>query len=392
MTTPTPSRISRLILVLALIAVVLVNAASTSYYDLLGVARDADKRTISRAYRKLALKYHPDKNPDDNKAKDTFVKLANAYEVLNDEEKRRIYDQYGEDGLKQGGGNGGGGGGQGFGGFHDPFDIFNQYVAFGGGFQFNFGGAGSGAKRGPDTLVPLHLTLAELYAGLDTDVDIARQVVCPSCRGSGAKSERDVHTCNACGGRGVKLVRQMLAPGMFTTMQQVCDECAGKGKKIAHVCPACQGAKVARGRATVTVSLDPGTRAGTRVVVEGAADAGPDIVPGNVVFEVREVPHPIFQRDGDDLRCKVQIGLSEALLGFQRELVHLDGRSVALIRNKKVTPPGFIQALDNEGMPILGAAGAKGRLYVEYQVIFPADFADTQREGTDPFFFLLLVR
>ncbi|ORZ31091.1 hypothetical protein BCR44DRAFT_84479 [Catenaria anguillulae PL171] len=373
------------ILAAALVALALavLVSAGQDYYALLGVSKSADKRQISKAYRKLALKYHPDKNPGDAKAKDMFVKLANAYEILNDEEKRRIYDQYGEEGIKQGA-QGGGPGGP----FHDPFDIFQQFAGGAGGFHFNFGHGGGRhhhqpEKRGHDLVIPLQVTLADLYNGVDIEVDVNKQILCPTCRGSGARSDDDVHTCSGCQGRGVKTFRQMLAPGMFTTMQQVCDECGGKGKVVKHKCPVCSGSKVQRGSSQLTVSVERGMQPGSRIVFEREADASPDYSPGDAVFVLEEVPHPVFVREGvNNLRTKVQIGLVEALGGFERAITHLDGHKVTLKRDKgTVTQPGFVQVVEGEGMPVHTTPSIMGKLFVEYEVVLPDKVTEEQVNG-----------
>jgi len=199
--------------------------AGKNYYQILGVSRDATSKEIGKAYRELSLKYHPDKNKGDPTAQEKFVEISQAYEVLSDDEKRRIYDQYGEEGLQQGGGNS----------FRNPFDIFAN---------FGFGGGGGGGghshreqRKGPSVEIPLEVTLADLYNGRTISVAHKKQILCPKCRGSGAKNADDVQTCPVCGGSGTRVFTQQLGPGFITQTQKTCDKCGGKGKIVKSTCP-----------------------------------------------------------------------------------------------------------------------------------------------------------
>ncbi|KNE70015.1 chaperone DnaJ [Allomyces macrogynus ATCC 38327] len=360
-----------LVAVLALLLLQLVARveAGEDYYKILGVDRSATKRQIKSAYKKLAIKYHPDKNPDNKaEAEDKFIKISDAYSILSDDEKRRLYDNYGEEGVKNGGPGHHGGGGH-----HDPFDMFNQF--------FHFQHASPGEKRGPDMVVPLTVTLDELYLGTQIDVDISKQTICPHCRGSGARSSGDIGQCSSCAGRGVKLTRQMLAPGMFTTIQHVCDQCGGKGQVIKNACPVCGGSKVGRANSELTVVVERGMAAGHKIVFDREGDASPEYAAGNVVFVLEQAPHAVFERDGVNLRMKATIGLVDALLGFERTIKHMDGHVVKLKRTD-VTQPGFIQVLEGEGMPIRETPSAFGKMFVEYQVVFPARLSEAEQQST----------
>ncbi|KAJ1955979.1 DnaJ- protein scj1 [Linderina pennispora] len=339
--------------------------AGKDYYKILGVSRDASQSEIKRQYKTLSRKHHPDKNPGDEAAHERFIELAQAYEVLSDSEKREIYNRYGEEGLKnQGAGNGG---------FHDPFDIFAQF--FGGHVKFDRRGGGGRAKpRGPDVHIHVPVTLLELYAGAEIDVDISKQAICPHCDGSGAASPDDIDTCSTCGGSGVRIIKQMLGPGIVQQMQTTCDECHGKGKKVTKECPHCKGTRVTRASDQLTIRVEPGMADGELVAFEEEADQHPDHEPGSVVFHLQQEPHKVYERRGDDLYAEETITLADALVGFDRTLLHVDNKSKVKIARKAVTPPGYVQRLAGKGMPRRGAgAGKFGDLFVTYWIQFPKE-------------------
>ncbi|RUS30153.1 hypothetical protein BC938DRAFT_479787 [Jimgerdemannia flammicorona] len=345
-----------LLTLLALLAPVLLAAAGRDYYKILDVSRGAHKRDIKKQYKALSKKYHPDKNPGNKEAEDKFVELAEAYEVLVDEDKRRIYDQYGEEGLKQGGGQN----------FHDPFDIFGQFFGGGGHFQKN-----QQERKGPDLLVDLDVTLEELYLGTDIDVDVSKQVYCDHCRGTGAKNPEDVKTCPVCQGSGTRIIRHVLAPGMFQQTQTTCDQCGGKGKIIKEQCPVCEGRKVRRGNEQMTITIERGLADRQSIVFEREGDESPDIIPGDIIYTIRQVAHPTFVREGNNLYVKETINLIESLTGFEKTIIHLDGAVVTLKRTGAVTPHGFVQTIVGQGMPHHQSPSDKGDLFVEYAVVFP---------------------
>ncbi|RKP05486.1 hypothetical protein THASP1DRAFT_19750, partial [Thamnocephalis sphaerospora] len=358
-----------MLLVLVALATVatLVIAAGKDYYEILGVDRDATAMQIKKAYKRMSKRYHPDKNPGDKTAEEKFVELAHAYEVLSDEEKRQRYDLYGADGVED---NGGGGGG-----FHDPFDIFSQF--FGGGSRRSHSKAGA-ERKGPKMVIPLEVSLKELYLGAEIEVDVTRQQVCHRCHGTGAHSDAHVHKCSACGGHGVRIVRQMLAPGMYTEMQATCDVCGGKGTIIKEHCPVCGGAKVERGSEQLTVSVEPGMKHDEPIMFEGEGDASPDYSAGDIIFIIRQQAHDTFVRDGDNLHMQHNVTLLEALTGFRHEFKHLDGHTVVLTRDE-VTPSGFVQTINGEGMPLQDASG-HGSLFVQYGVIYPEHLDADQKK------------
>ncbi|EKX52149.1 hypothetical protein GUITHDRAFT_157105 [Guillardia theta CCMP2712] len=328
-------------------------AAEKDLYKILNVPRNADEKAIKAAYRKLSLKYHPDKNKDPD-AKERFSEVAAAYEVLSDSEKRRIYDQQGEEGLKrheQGGGQA-----------HNPFDIFAQ--------MFGHRSAGSEEQRGPDINMEMEVSLKDLYLGKQTDILLKKQIICRQCGGSGARSPEDVKRCSACGGSGVRVVRQQIAPGFVQQMQTTCEECGGKGKKVAHKCPKCKGRKVQSGSETITVDIERGAPDGHEIVYEQQADENPDMKSGDIKFKLRQLPHPLFRRDGKNLKMKMRLSLREALLGFERKVSHLDGH-VVTVSDSGTTQHGRVRTVRGEGMPEHNFPSSKGDLLVEFEVEMP---------------------
>ena len=240
---------------------------------------------------------------------------------MSDDEKRRIYDKYGEEGLK-------GNHQQ----YHNPFDIFAQ---FGGG-----GGGQRGERKGHGITIPFEVTLDELFLGNTVEIEINKQVICPNCRGSGAKSHKHVKDCSTCGGSGVQIVRQQFAPGIYQQMQTTCQSCGGKGKIISEHCPICAGQKVKRGSHQITLYIERGMSEGSRIEFEGESDQYPDMQAGDIVFVLKQRPHAIFTRKGKlDLMIKHTVTLKEALLGFSTEIKHMDGSSITLSR-EAVTQSG----------------------------------------------------
>lgn len=347
----------------------LLSCALGDYYDVLGVSRDATESQIAKAYRKLAKIYHPDKDPSED-AKKKFVEVANAYEILGNEEKRRIYDQYGEEGLKHNGQQN----------FHNPFDIFSS---FGGGGGFNFrsnNGGGQMQNKGPDLEIELEVTLKDLYLGKVFDVAHRKQTLCHKCRGTGAKKASDVTTCSGCKGTGMKVKVQQLGPGFVQQTQTQCDECGGKGKKVTSTCPHCGGKKVEVGEEVIMVALERGMQDGEKISFSQQADESPDTTPGDLIFRVVTVPHKRFTRKGDDLHFSLTISLLEALVGFSKKIKHLDGHTVDVIR-AEVTKPGQIITITGEGMPMHNYPSQTGNLHIEITVKFPISITEEQKEG-----------
>ncbi|KAE8453957.1 hypothetical protein EG329_007733 [Mollisiaceae sp. DMI_Dod_QoI] len=378
---------------LVLLCLLQLAACAEDFYKLLGIDKHASEKDIKRAYRTLSKKYHPDKNPGDESAKQKFVEVAEAYEALSDPESRKIYDQYGREGLKQ---RQQGGGQQ----HHDPFDLFSRF--FGGGGHF---GHQPGQRRGPDMEVRVGVPLKDFYNGHTTEFQLEKQHICEECEGSGS-ADGHTETCSACNGHGVQIKKHMLAPGIFQQVQVTCDSCGGRGKTIKHKCPVCQGNRVVRKVSTFTLNIEKGAPKGMRILYENDADESPDYVAGDLHVTLVEkeanlnednelrVDGTFFRRKGDDLYWKEALSLREAWMGaWTRNLTHLDGHIVALSRDRGETiQPGQVERVKGEGMPKWHEDGDSvyhttefGDLLVEYTVILP----DQMEKGMEKDFWAL---
>ena len=357
--------------------------AERDYYEVLGVSRDASQGDIKKSYRKLAMKHHPDQNPDDPKAEEKFKEIGEAYEVISDEEKRSAYDRYGHAAFKSGGGGGGGRGG-----FHAPMDIFSQVFGGGGGgsmFDDLFGGGGgrrrdrSGKKRGSDLRYDLEITLEEAAEGVEKELEIEKYASCGKCSGSGSKSgSAGTNTCTTCGGRGV--VGQQR--GIFI-QQATCPDCRGAGQNIADPCGDCGGNGRKQAPERVSIRIPAGVDDGTRLRSTGKGDAGMRGGPaGDLYVFLHLRDHDVFQRDGDDLYCEVPLPFSTAALGGELEVPTLTGS--ATMKVPAGTQGGTTFRLRDRGMPALNGRG-KGDLHVEAQVEVPTRLNSDQRERLEAF-------
>ncbi|XP_030455500.1 dnaJ protein homolog [Syzygium oleosum] len=343
---------------------------NTRYYEVLGVSKHASQDDLKKAYRKAAIKNHPDKGGDPEK----FKELAQAYEVLSDPEKREIYDQYGEDALKEGMAGGGGG--------HDPFDIFSSF--FGGGSGFGGGSSrGRRQRRGEDVVHPLKASLEDLYLGTTKKLSLSRNVLCSKCNGKGSKSGASM-TCPGCQGTGVKVTIRQLGPSMIQQMQQHCNDCKGTGETINDKdrCPQCKGDKVVPEKKVLEVVVEKGMQNGQKITFPGEADEAPDTVTGDIVFILQQKEHPKFKRKGEDLFVEHTLSLTEALCGFQFVLTHLDGRQLLIKSNAgEVVKPDSFKAINDEGMPMYQRPFMKGKLYIHFTVDFPESLSPEQVEA-----------
>ncbi|XP_044502416.1 dnaJ protein homolog 1-like isoform X3 [Mangifera indica] len=294
----------------------------------------------------------------------TFKELAQAYEVLSNPEKREIYDQYGEDALKEGMG--------GAGSSHNPFDIFESF--FGGG-AFGGGGRSRGRrqKRGEDVVHTLKCSLEELYNGATKKRSLSRNILCSNCKGKGSKSGTS-GKCYGCQGAGMKITTRQIGLGMIQQMQHVCPECRGSGEVISErdKCQHCKGNKVSQEKKVLEVHVEKGMQHGQKIVFEGQADESPDTITGDIVFVLQQKEHPKFKRMIDDLYVEHTLSLTEALCGFQFALIHLDGRQLLVKSNPgEIVKPGQYKAINDEGMPHYQRPFMKGRLYIHFDVEFP---------------------
>ncbi|MBA0604915.1 hypothetical protein Godav_017541, partial [Gossypium davidsonii] len=292
-----------------------------------------------------------------------FKELAQAYEVLSDPEKREIYDQYGEDALKEGMGGGAAA--------HDPFDIFSSF--FGGS---PFGGASSRGRRqrrGEDVVHPLKVSLEDLYLGTSKKLSLSRNVICSKCSGKGSKSGASMQ-CPGCQGSGMKISVRHLGPSMIQQMQHPCNECKGTGETINDKdrCPQCKGEKVVQEKKVLEVIVEKGMQNGQKITFPGEADEAPDTVTGDIVFVLQQKDHPKFKRKGEDLFVEHTLALTEALCGFQFVVSHLDGRQLLIksIPGEVVKPDSF-KAINDEGMPLYQRPFIKGKMYIHFTVEFP---------------------
>ncbi|TDH74309.1 hypothetical protein CCR75_005199 [Bremia lactucae] len=359
-----------LLLLLAVACLVALSMAGKDYYEILGISRDASSAEIKRAFRKLSLKHHPDKNPGDESAAQKFAEVAGAYDVLSNEEKKSQYDRYGEEGLQNAGG----------GGNHDPFDIFSQFFGRGGRNRRE-----QEPSRGPDIVMPLRVSLAHLYNGKSLQFSIRRETLCHHCHGKGAAHEEDIHVCTECHGHGVKTATRRIGPGFIQQYQTTCEKCHGKGKIYTSTCPICGGRKVEMADLNFDVDLDRGTNDGFEIEFEHYADEIDGHPAGHVRLQVVTAPHPVFTREGDNLWMDMDITLRESLIGFRKTFTHLDGRQVDVVRTD-VTPPRFVTVLKDEGMPKHHSSKVKGELYIKYHVKFPDSLSEEQKVGFRDFF------
>ncbi|MBA0704173.1 hypothetical protein Golax_016445, partial [Gossypium laxum] len=292
-----------------------------------------------------------------------FKELAQAYEVLSDPEKREIYDQYGEDALKEGMGGGAAA--------HDPFDIFSSF--FGGS---PFGGPSSRGRRqrrGEDVVHPLKVSLEDLYLGTSKKLSLSRNVICSKCSGKGSKSGASMQ-CPGCQGSGMKISVRHLGPSMIQQMQHPCNECKGTGETINDKdrCPQCKGEKVVQEKKVLEVIVEKGMQNGQKITFPGEADEAPDTITGDIVFVLQQKDHPKFKRKGEDLFVEHTLALTEALCGFQFVVTHLDGRQLLIksIPGEVVKPDSF-KAINDEGMPLYQRPFIKGKMYIHFTVEFP---------------------
>merc|ERR1712168_1775851 len=331
----------------------------TKLYDELGVDPSATYDQIKKAYRKLALKYHPDKNPDEP---EKFKNISAAFEILGDEKKRSIYDKYGEDGLKEGGG----------GEFHNPFDIFDMFFGGGGGRSRRNPGE---KMRGRDTVHQMKVSLEDLYNGTTRQLAVQKNVICSACNGIGGK-EGSVQKCDNCNGTGMDIKMRQIGPGMVQQIQQPCRPCNQTGEKIREKdrCKNCAGKKIEKQRKILKCEIDKGMKDGQKLTFTGEGDQALDMEPGDIVIVPDEKEHDVFTRQGSDLYIRMDIELADALCGFTRNIKTLDNRTLVINSHPgEVIRPKELKCVEDEGMPIYGNPIEKGRLVIDFQIKFPKD-------------------
>ena len=339
--------------------------AKRDYYEVLGVDKSASADEIKKAYRKLAVKYHPDKNPGDKEAEEKFKEAAEAYSILSDSDKKAKYDQFGHAGVD--------GAGPDFsGGFGNLNDILNDL--FGGAFGGGFGGGRPGQRqqrvyRGRDIRVRVKLTLEEIAKGVEKEISIEKSVPCSDCGGRGAKNSSDIKTCPACHGTGQvqRVVNSFLGQ---TVTYSTCQQCGGEGKIISNPCRTCNGSGLVRKRETIKVKIPAGVEAGMQLTLHGEGHAAKNNgVNGDLLVVIEEQEHPNLKREGNNLFYTKIISVPEAILGDEVEIPGIDG--TYKIKVEPGTQSGSVVKLKGRGLPTVNGYGGTGDLYVKFAVWIP---------------------
>jgi molecular chaperone DnaJ len=353
----------------------------SDYYSVLGVTRGASAEEIKKAYRKSAIKYHPDKNPGNSEAEKKFKEISEAYEVLSDERKKQIYDQYGADALKGGAGMGAGGPHGGFSSMEEALRTFMGAFGGGGGsetifdsfFGFDSGAADSGERQGASKRMNLTISFEEAVSGVEKEASLNNFTCCNSCNGTGASNPSNIKKCNRCHGQG-----QVHQSRGFFSMATTCPQCNGRGKTISDPCKECHGEGRTKKKQKVTIKVPAGIDSGMRLRLSGYGDAGEGGGPaGDLYVYVTVEPHKLFQRDGDDLLLELPISFTDATLGSKKEIPTALG-GVCKINIPEGTQSGKMLRVKNEGCPNVHGQG-KGDLLIKVIVETPVDLNEKQK-------------
>ena len=346
----------------------------TKFYDELGVSKTASPEEIKKAFKKLAIIWHPDKNPPGNKEKAElkYKQISKAYDVLVNPDKRRIYDQIGEKGLERQDSGGGGGGG-----FADMFGSM-----FGGGFANMFGGQQQQQqrKRTRDKRVVINLTVADMMNGTKRQIQYSRHIICPGCKGLGTPERSNISICTGCNGQG-KTIRTVQMGPMITQTYSICNQCGGNGKKVKHgfECIACKGAKTMVTEEKILIEIPPSSSHGETVVFKGKSDQIVDGEAGDVVASFTYNKTGNIYRVGNNLHYNCDVFLKNALTGTKMIFDHPDGNSIVLEYNK-IIHPNSVKKIDGLGFPVKGTL-EKGSLNVTFNVVFPTELNQSQKEN-----------
>lgn len=357
----------------------------SDFYETLGLSRGASQEEIKKAYRKCALKYHPDRNPGDKDAEKQFKQVSEAYEVLGDEKKRQIYDQYGADALKGAAGMGGAEGHAGFSSMEEALRTFMNAFGGGGGggggdsifdsfFGFNSEEADDGARQGASKKMNLSITFEEAMKGVEKEVVLNNYTACLTCNGSGAASSTAIKKCSRCHGSG-----QVHQTRGFFSMSSVCPQCYGKGKTITDPCKECRGEGRVKKKQQIKIKVPPGVDTGMRLRMTGHGDAGEGGGPaGDLYVFISVEPHSVFQRDGDNVFVELPLSFSEAALGCKKELPTPHG-GTCRISIPEGTQTGKLLRVKGEGAPNVHGRG-KGDMLVKVSLETPVNLSEKQKE------------
>lgn len=356
--------------------------AKRDYYEVLGVSKSATADELKKAYRKLALQYHPDRNPGDKEAEEKFKEAAEAYDVLSNPDKKAKYDQFGHAAF-EGGAGGYGGGGMDMNDIFSHFgDIFGDLFGGGGGFS-GFGGFGGNAggrrrtqQRGSNLRIKVKLTLEEIDKGCEKKIKVAKYVPCKTCNGSGAKGN-SFETCPHCKGTGVVTEMRRTILGQMQT-QSVCPHCGGQGQIIKDKCPDCNGEGVVRSEEIITINIPAGVADGMQLSMSGKGNAAPhNGVPGDLIIQIEEIPHESFERQDSNLYHNVFITFAQAAMGDTIEIPTLSGK--VKVKIESGTPSGKVLRLKGKGLPDVNGYG-RGDLLVSVNVWVPKNLSREEKE------------
>jgi len=326
---------------------------SKDYYEILGIEKNANEEDIRKSYRKLAVKWHPDKNPNNkDESEKKFKEISEAYSVLSDSEKRNIYDKYGEKGVQQheGGGNG-----------HSAEDIFSMF--FGRGEEMYE----EQNKKTDPKIVEIPTNLKELYTGSKKKITLKLKALCSDCNGEGGKNMKN---CNECNGRGITIINRMIGPGMIQRMQSVCSKCNGSKKIADKKCNTCNGNKVTILEHPFILDIEPGTENGEQKIFDGMGDQLPDEIKGDVIFIIKETNNTLFKRVGSNLVFNHTIKLCDSIVGTHVNLNHINGEKI-VYKEENMIKENSYTIIKNKGMPILNQSNKFGDLYIVYSIEYP---------------------
>ncbi len=354
--------------------------AKKDFYEILGVPRNADEAELKKAYRKMAIKYHPDKNPGDKASEEKFKEAAEAYEVLSDKDKRSRYDQFGHAGM---GNSGGGYGGGGFGGGMNMEDIFSQFGdifgsgSFGGGFGRGSGGGGRRVNRGTNLRVKVKLNLEEIANGVQKKIKVNKYISCNTCHGTGAEGASGFSNCSTCHGSGqVTRITDTILGRMQTTT--TCPHCGGEGKTIKNKCNTCFGDGIVKGEEVIEINIPAGVSDEMQLSMNGKGNAAArGGIPGDLIIAIEEEPHQQLKRDGINLHFDLHISFIDAALGTSIEVPTIDGK--ARIKIEPGTQGGKVLRLRDKGLPDINNTRLKGDLLVDINVWTPKHLSPEEK-------------